>query len=51
MGEGLANVSKAVNGVQRARVYGIAAPPKAGKSTFTDYAFLIQPFLYAVKHN
>jgi hypothetical protein len=51
MGEGLANVSKAVNGVQRGRVYGIAAPPKAGKSTFTDYAFLIQPYLYAMKHN
>ena len=29
MGEGLMNVSKAINGVQRARMYGIAAPPKA----------------------
>jgi hypothetical protein len=51
MGPGLQNVAKAINGVQRARIYGIAAPPKAGKSTFTDYAFVIQPFLYAVEHN
>ncbi len=51
MGEGLMNVSKAINGVQRARIYGIAAPPKAGKSTFTDYAFVIQPFLYAIANN
>lgn len=51
MGDGLMNVSKAINGIQRGRIYGIAAPPKAGKSTFTDYAFVIQPFLYALKHN
>lgn len=51
MGAGLMNVSKAINGVQRGRIYGIAAPPKAGKSTFTDYAFVIQPFLYAIANN
>lgn len=51
MGEGLMNVSKAINGVQKGRIYGIAAPPKAGKSTFTDYAFIIQPYLYAIEHN
>ena len=51
MGPGLMNVAKAVNGVQRGRIYGIAAPPKAGKSTFTDYAFVVQPFLYAVENN
>ena len=51
MGAGLEHVSKAVNGVQRARIYGVAAPPKAGKSTFTDYAFVIQPYLYAVAFN
>ena len=43
MGEGLSNVSKAVNGVQRGRIYGVAAAPKAGKSTFVDYSFVIQP--------
>jgi hypothetical protein len=51
MGEGLMNVAKAINGVQRARIYGVAAPPKAGKSTFSDYAFVIQPYLYAILHN
>lgn len=51
MGAGLLNVSKAVNGVQRSRIYGVAAPPKAGKSTLTDYAFVIQPFLYAIAFN
>lgn len=50
MGNGLANISKAINGVQRGRIYGVAAAPKAGKSTFVDYAFVIQPFLYAVEH-
>jgi hypothetical protein len=51
MGEGLMNISKAINGVQRGRIYGIAAAPKAGKSTFVDYAFVIQPFLQAMAFN
>ena len=51
MGDGLSNVSKAINGVQRGRIYGVAAAPKAGKSTFVDYAFVIQPFLYAIQNN
>ena len=50
MGFGFLHLSKAVNGVQRARMYGVAAAPKAGKSTFTDYAFLIQPYLHAIKN-
>ena len=29
MGEGLSNLSKHINGIQRARIYGIAAAPKA----------------------
>ncbi len=29
MGDGLMNVSRAINGVQRGRIYGIAAAPKA----------------------
>lgn len=51
IGFGLSNVSNAINGVQRGRLYGIAAAPKAGKSTFVDYAFLIQPFLFSVANN
>lgn len=51
MGDGLANLSNAINGVQRGRIYGVAAAPKAGKSTLTDYAFVIEPFLYALENN
>ena len=51
MGKGLAHVSSAINGVQKARIYGVAAAPKAGKSTFVDYAFVIQPILIALEHN
>lgn len=29
MGEGLSEVSKAINGIQRSRMYGVAAAPKA----------------------
>lgn len=50
MGAGLQNLSNAINGVQRGRIYGIAAAPKAGKSTFVDYAFVIQPYLYAMEN-
>jgi len=51
MGEGLSNVSRAINGVQQGRLYGVAASPKAGKSTFSDYAFLLNPYLYSIKNN
>lgn len=50
MGEGLTKLSKAINGVQKSRIYGVAAAAKAGKSTFVDYAFVIQPYLHCVKH-
>lgn len=45
MGPGLEHVSKAINGVQKGMMIGVAASPKVGKSTFTDYAFVIQPYL------
>jgi len=51
MGEGLSHVSNAINGVQRARLYGVAAAAKAGKSTLVDYAFILEPYLYAMEHN
>jgi hypothetical protein len=49
LGPGLLNITKAINGSQRGRIYGVAAAPKAGKSTFTDYAFVIQPYLYSLE--
>lgn len=51
MGDGLINISKLINGVQKHRIYGFAAPPKAGKSTAVDYGFVIQPFLYCLANN
>ena len=51
MGDGIINISSAINGLQRGRIYVIAAPPKAGKSTFTDYGFVLEPYLQALKAN
>ncbi len=51
LGPGLLNVSNTINGLQKSRLYVVAAPPKAGKSTLVDYGFFVQPYLYAVKHN
>lgn len=49
MGKGLVNLSNAINGVQKGRLYGVAAPPKAGKSTLVDYGFFIQLYLYCIE--
>ena len=51
MGKGLINISNAINGIQKGRIYGIAGAPKTGKSTFIDYAFFIQPYLYCKENN
>lgn len=51
MGEGLKSVSQVINGVQKAKIYGVGAAPKAGKTTFADYGFVIEPYLDAVKCN
>lgn len=48
LGPGLEHVSRAINGLQKAMMIGVAAAPKCGKSTFTDYAFVIQPYLAAL---
>lgn len=50
MGEGLENISKAIDGIQRGMTYAIASPPKTGKSTFVNYGFVISPYLYLLKH-
>lgn len=50
LGPGLVNITKAINGVQRGMMYGIAAAPKVGKSTFVDYGFVVSPYLYSLKH-
>ena len=50
MGDGLANISKFIGGVQKHRIYGFASGPKVGKSTTVDYGFVIQPYLYALEN-
>lgn len=51
MGEGLSEVSNAVNGIQKAMIYGIAAGPKVGKSTFADFVFVIQAYIESIINN
>lgn len=51
MGEGLEEVSRSVNDVQRETVYVAAAAAKAGKSTFVDAGFVIGPCLYVIDNN
>ena len=49
MGEGCEEISRSINGVQKGMIYSIAAAPKGGKSTFTDYAFVVEPWLDSIK--
>jgi hypothetical protein len=51
MGEGLKTISQAINGIQRGRIYSIAASPKGGKSTLVDVGFCIEPAFYVLNHN
>lgn len=51
MGEGLENISMHIGGVQKAKIYVIAASPKGGKSTFADAGFVIEPCIYVLDHN
>lgn len=49
-GRGFSNLTAAINGLQKAMIYGIAAASKVGKSTFADAAFVLGPYLYAIEH-
>jgi hypothetical protein len=44
MGAGLKPLSNTLGGVQKKKKYAVAAGPKVGKSTLTDYAFVIEPY-------
>jgi hypothetical protein len=46
---GLAALDEAINGIQRTTSYGLAAAPKVGKTTLADFAFLLSPYLQALK--
>lgn len=49
-GKGLEKITRATNGIQRGRIYGIASPPKVGKSTFVNYSFICAIYLYYLEH-
>ena len=51
MGEGLTSLSNAINGIQHGKQFVVASAPKVGKSTFVNYGFVIQPYLYCLQHN
>lgn len=51
LGPGLEKISKAINGLQKGMLYGVAAAPKVGKSTIVDSGFVIGPILYALANN
>ena len=48
---GLPPLDRAIDGVQKKAIYGIAAAPKVGKSTLVDFAFVINPILYCQSNN
>lgn len=46
--DGLQKLNLVLNGLQQGRIIGVAAPPKAGKSTLVNEAFVINPILDAL---
>jgi hypothetical protein len=44
MSTGIPALTKAIGGIQKKRIYGIAASPKVGKSTLCDFSFVISPY-------
>lgn len=48
---GLPSLDNAINGLQQKTMIGLASPPKIGKSTLTDYCFLLYPYLHCVETN
>lgn len=47
---GLPSLDQSMNGIQKKYTYGVAAAPKVGKTTFVDFAFVLSPYLEAVKN-
>lgn len=42
---GIPPLNKAIDGIQRKSMYGLASSPKVGKSTLVDYSFVLSPYL------
>lgn len=50
-GPGLENLTLDISGLQRKRMIAVAGAEKSGKTTFADYATVIQPYLYSLENN
>jgi len=48
---GLKSLDKAIEGIQRKSIYGIASAPKVGKSALTLFSFIVNPYLYMLSQN
>lgn len=49
LGPGLEEITQAINGIQRGTSTAIASSPKVGKSTYTDCAYILGPYLQWLK--
>lgn len=50
-GDGLESLTEDTSGIHKGRMYVIGGAAKSGKTTFVDYAFILQPFLYCLDKN
>jgi hypothetical protein len=48
---GIKKLDMAINGIQKKTTIGLAAAPKCGKTTLCDFAFVISPYLQAIRLN
>lgn len=51
LGAGLENITMDINGIQQKKIVAIGGAEKSGKTTFADYAFVIQPYLYSLENS
>lgn len=48
---GIPALTKAIGGIQKKRIYGLAGAPKVGKSTGCDFIFILSPYEQAIINN
>lgn len=48
---GISSLNKALNGIQKHRLFGIASPAKVGKTTLVDFCFVINPYLQSLEES
>lgn len=48
---GISTLNRAMRGIQKKRIYTVAAGPKVGKSKLVNFVFILSPFLEAIRTN